>query len=145
MPSALLSDTWKNTSHDFSASSSSRKSRIKIKKCVERWWSDSDWRGRVDRSTHTKPFYCATWPPCLNAVLLTPYSPVVTICTTSLTFNNSTFCPHSVFMCFMWIWEQTAIISLYSINYLTFITEMKCVYCAVRIEYLYAIHLYFRP
>jgi len=29
---------------------------------------------------------------------------------------NSTLCPHSVFMCFMWIWEQTAIISLYSIN-----------------------------
>ena len=34
---------------------------------------------------------------------LTLYSPVVTICTTSLTFNNSTFCPHSVFMWFMWI------------------------------------------
>jgi len=29
---------------------------------------------------------------------------------------NSTFCPHSVFMCFVWISEQTAIISLYSIN-----------------------------
>ena len=27
---------------------------------------------------------------------LTLYSPVVTICTASLTFNNSTFCPHSV-------------------------------------------------
>jgi len=33
-----------------------------------------------------------------------------------LTLTNSTFCPHSVFMCFVWIWEQTAIISLYSIN-----------------------------
>jgi len=29
-----------------------------------------------------------------------------------------TFCPHSVFTCFVWIWEQTAIISLYSINWL---------------------------
>jgi hypothetical protein len=29
---------------------------------------------------------------------------------------NSTFCPHSVFMCFVWISEQTAIISLYSIK-----------------------------
>jgi len=29
--------------------------------------------------------------------------PVVTICTASLTFNNSTFCPHTVFMCFVWI------------------------------------------
>jgi hypothetical protein len=33
-----------------------------------------------------------------------------------LTFTNSTFCPHLVFMCFVWISEQTAIISLYSIN-----------------------------
>jgi len=49
---------------------------------------------------------------------LTVYSPVVTICTTGLTFNNSTFCPHSAFMCFVWIWEQTAIISLYNINWL---------------------------
>jgi hypothetical protein len=28
-----------------------------------------------------------------------------------LTFTNSTFCPHSVFVCFVWISEQTAIIS----------------------------------
>jgi len=44
------------------------------------------------------------------------YRTVVTISTASLTFNNSTFCPHSVFMCFVWIWEQTEIISLYSIK-----------------------------
>jgi hypothetical protein len=35
-------------------------------------------------------------------------------------------------MCFVWIWEQTAINSLYSINWLVFITETECVYCAVR-------------
>ena len=35
-------------------------------------------------------------------------------------------------MCFVWIWEQTAIISLYSINWLVCITETACVYCAVR-------------
>ena len=45
---------------------------------------------------------------------------MVAICTTSLTFNNPTFCPHSVFMCFVWISEQTAIISLYNINWLVF-------------------------
>jgi hypothetical protein len=45
---------------------------------------------------------------------------------------RGTFCPHSVVMCFVWIWEQTAIISLYSINWLVFITETECVYCAVR-------------
>jgi hypothetical protein len=48
---------------------------------------------------------------CLNL-----HSPVVSVRTASLTFNKSTFCPHSVFMCFVWIWEQTAIISLYSIT-----------------------------
>ena len=35
-------------------------------------------------------------------------------------------------MCFVWIWEQTAIISLCSIDWLVFITETECVYCAVR-------------
>jgi len=52
------------------------------------------------------------------------YRTVVTVCTTSLTFNNSTFCAHSVFMCFVWIWEKTAIISLYNINWLVFMTEI---------------------
>jgi len=34
---------------------------------------------------------------------------------------HSTFCPHNVFTCFVWIWVQRAIISLYSINWLVFI------------------------
>jgi hypothetical protein len=38
----------------------------------------------------------------------------------------------AVFMCFVWISEQTAIISLYSVNWLVCITETECVYCAVR-------------
>jgi hypothetical protein len=46
-----------------------------------------------------------------------------------LKLKKSAFCPHSVFV---WIWEQTAIISLYSINWLVFITETECVYCTVR-------------
>jgi len=53
--------------------------------------------------------------------------------------HNSTFCPQSVFMCFVWIWEQTAIISLYSINWLVFVTETECVYYAVRTGSLYII------
>jgi hypothetical protein len=44
------------------------------------------------------------------------YRTVVTICTASLTFSNPTFCPHSVFMYFVWIWEQTAIISISKTN-----------------------------
>jgi len=45
---------------------------------------------------------------------------------------HSMFSPHNVFMCFVWIWEQTAIISLYNNEWLVFITETECVYCAVR-------------
>ena len=30
--------------------------------------------------------------------------------------HNTTFCPHSVFVCFVWISEQTAIISLHNIK-----------------------------
>ena len=69
------------------------------------------------------------------------YRTMVTICTAKwslyvslfyITLNNSTSCPHTVFMCFVWISEQTAIISLYNINWLVFVTQTQCVYCAVR-------------
>ena len=40
--------------------------------------------------------------------------------------------PHTVFMCFVFIWEQTAACATYSINWLVFITQMKNVYSAVR-------------
>ena len=33
---------------------------------------------------------------------------------------------HTVFMCFVFIWEQTATCATYSINWLVFITETKC-------------------
>jgi hypothetical protein len=55
------------------------------------------------------------------------------VCTNSLTL---TFYPHSAFMCFVWIWEQTAIISIYSFNWQIFIRESVIVYCAVRAEYI---------
>ena len=57
------------------------------------------------------------------------------------TLKNPTFCPHIVFMCFVWISEQTAIISLYNIKRLVFITETECVYCAVRTEHLNVIQV----
>jgi hypothetical protein len=44
-------------------------------------------------------------------------------------------------MCFVWISEQTAIISLYSINWLVFIPETECVYCAVRAAYIIPVNL----
>jgi len=39
---------------------------------------------------------------------------------------------HTVFMCFVFIWEQTATCATCTINWLVFITEMKSVYSAVR-------------
>jgi len=39
---------------------------------------------------------------------------------------------HTVFMCFVFIREQTATRATYSINWLVFITEMRSVYSAVR-------------
>jgi hypothetical protein len=50
----------------------------------------------------------------------------------ALKFWSSTFCPHSVFMCFVWISKQTAMISLYRITLSVFITEAESDYCAVR-------------
>jgi len=79
--------------------------------------------GISERKTPYRTVTCAR----LEYVKTYPcYSPVVAICTASLTFSNSSFCPHNVFMCFVWIWEQTAIISLYTINWLGFINETEC-------------------
>ena len=58
------------------------------------------------------------------------YTPVITI----HTFSNSAFCPHIVYMCFVWMWEQTAIIPLYNINWLvhTIGVNVRCYSRSVR-------------
>jgi len=66
---------------------------------------------------------------------LTLYSPVVIICTISFTFNISSFCPHTVFMCFVWISEQTTIIALYNFNWLFSKRQSQCVSCTVGTEF----------
>ena len=79
------------------------------------------------------------------------YQTVVTVCTAQW----SLYVPHSdhymyhqfniqqfyllltqLYLCVLWNSEQTAIISLYNIKRLVFITETGCVYCAVRTESL---------
>ena len=57
------------------------------------------------------------------------------VCASSLKVNIVTKTlgsAHTVFMCFVFTWEQTASCATYSINWLVFITEMKSVYSAVR-------------
>ena len=44
-------------------------------------------------------------------------------------------------MCFVWTSEQTAIISLYNINWLVCNTLVESVYCAVRTGSLYIIQV----
>ena len=47
-----------------------------------------------------------------------------------LAFKNSTFCPHSMFVCFVCTSEQAEILSVHNINELVFMTE-RVVYRAV--------------
>ena len=56
------------------------------------------------------------------------------VCASSVKVNIATTVrsAHTVFMCFVFIWEQTATCATYSINWLVFITEMISVYSAVR-------------
>ena len=69
--------------------------------------------------TETESVYCAVQTECLNTIPRSAHT--------------------AVFMCFVWISEQTAIISLYSINWLVFVTETESVYCAVRTVFSYII------
>jgi len=69
--------------------------------------------------TETESIYCAVRTGSLYIILCSAHT--------------------AVFMCFLWISEQTAIISLYNINWLIFITETESVYCAVRTGSLYII------
>jgi len=82
----------------------------------------------ISEQTAIISLYSINWLVCITE---TEYV-YCALRTEHLTFNSSIFCPHSVFMCFVWIWEKTAIISLYNINWLVCITETQCVYCAVR-------------
>ena len=60
---------------------------------------------------------------------------MVTLCTTR--FNIRIMCAcYSLLMHFVWVLEQTMILTLHNINLLVFVTEMEYVYCAVRTEYL---------
>jgi len=79
--------------------------------------------------------------PLLDSLLtVLVLNPLGWLCTKR--FNTQcTLWPLCVFMCFVWISEHTGIISLYGINWLVFITETESVYCAVRTECVYLIHV----
>ena len=60
---------------------------------------------------------------------------MVTLCTIRLNNKKSDILPTQCIYVFFFS-EQTAIVSLCVINWLDFITEMECAYCAVRAESL---------
>jgi len=74
--------------------------------------------------TEMKSVYSAVRTGCLNKA----------VCASFLKVNIATIVrsAHTVFMCFVFIWEQTTTCATYSIKWLVFITEMKSVYSAVR-------------
>jgi len=109
--SCLLLQTclgWKSTSLDLTRTSGNLPTRTL---CISMFWFF--------------PFKCVPW--------LTRYSLMVAICTTGFNYRKFYVLPTQ---CFVWIWEQTAIISLYSINWLILIKETESVYCAVRTDCL---------
>jgi len=57
-----------------------------------------------------------------------PFKSLLFACTNWSSIHSA----HTVLMCFVFIWEQTATCATFSINWLVFITEMKSVYSAVR-------------
>ena len=59
--------------------------------------------------------------------------PVVTAYTTRFSIKKSYILP-TKYVLFLYVWKQTAVISLYNINWLVFVTQTGCVYCAVRAE-----------
>jgi hypothetical protein len=84
--------------------------------------------------TNTSPVlicYAVTdvWSSRIHTNPLKPSGSFMYHCFCCLEIGHSA---RNVFLCFIKISEQTAIISLYSINWLVCITETECVYCAVR-------------
>ena len=56
---------------------------------------------------------------------------VVTLCTNRFHIQQLYVLP-TLYLCVLFIWEQTATCATYSINWMVFITEMKSAYSAVR-------------
>ena len=63
--------------------------------------------------------------------------------TASFNIQKSYDLPHSMLMCFVWISDQAAIVSLYSVKGLVSLKETACVYYAVRAGNLNTIQVNF--
>jgi hypothetical protein len=85
---------------------------------------------QLQRTNFNKTGFFCTFAPLKKTVnLLKPTGYVMH----QQVWHSTIVCSvHTVFMCFVFIWEQIATCATYGINWLVFITEMKSVYSAVR-------------
>ena len=84
----------------------------------------------IDCRITTVAFRYKTAEPRYNHPEIPPPDPFLVV---SKGQPLSLFRLDAVFICCVWVTEQTAIISLYSINSLVCVTERESVYCAVQI------------
>ena len=80
--------------------------------------------------------------PLLDSLLtVLVFNPLGWLCTNRFNTQCTLWPLCCVLTCFVRISDHTAIISLYSINWLVFITETESVYCAVQTGCVYLIHV----
>jgi hypothetical protein len=96
-------------------------------KCHLRWWNS----GHGLLSSSWRVYFL------INIPLMAQWSFYVPPDWTSI---NSTFCPHSVFVCFVWIWGKKRLF-LYTALTGRFVQPRRSVYCAVRTGSLYIIQV----
>lgn len=73
---------------------------------------------------------------CHNLNWLTLYSTLVTVCTTSLTFSNSSFYQLNLYIGFIWFSESGVCTFLISIKWLMFVIEKRSVFFEVATKFL---------
>jgi len=86
--------------------------------------------------THKLFLSCSWRIRVLAEHVLTVYNLAVTIYTSSFEHYKILRSAHNVFICFVWISEQTVNFAVHSIQELVFVTEMASVYSAVRTKSL---------
>jgi hypothetical protein len=84
----------------------------------------------LSSSLSTSTFF--PFPVLFFLFILNPLKPTGHVMHHQFNFLQNVRSARTVFMCFVFIWEQTVICATYSINRLVFITEMKSVYSSVR-------------
>ena len=90
---------------------------------------------KKNRTRHSKvegPLFTVTYTRHSRRIFFNLLKPIGYVMHQQVWYSTIVPSAHTVFMCFVFIWEQTATCTTYSINCFVFITEKKSVYSAVR-------------